>query len=100
MFSPFSSLFFTFADQKLPLQPLGFVLIEGVSGYLWFLGTSCTPKVPAVLLEDAAGSQLTAPRLASIFSIGISADIFYAVFFPSDQVNFCLSYQDLEFSLA
>lgn len=39
MFSLFSRLFFTFPDDKLLLQFLSFVLIDGISGCLLCLGT-------------------------------------------------------------
>lgn len=39
MFSLFSRLFFTFPDDELLLQLLDFVLIYGISGCLWCLGT-------------------------------------------------------------
>lgn len=39
IFSLFSRLFFTFPDDKLLLQFLGFALINSISRYLWFLGT-------------------------------------------------------------
>lgn len=57
VFSHFSRPFFIFPDNKLLLQFLGFMLINGISGCLPFLGTQLHFKMPVALLKDASGSQ-------------------------------------------
>jgi len=93
-FSTFYRLLFTLSDKKLPLQFIGFVLIDGISGCLWFPRTQLYFKDASCALQGCfwfAGlvPRLTAPRLAGKFSVSISADIFsYSVIFPYNRVAF------------
>lgn len=76
MFSPFSRLFFTFSDVKLPLQFFGFALIDGISGCHQFLGTQLPFKNAGCVSQGCFRfsdivPRLTVARLAGIFSVSI-----------------------------
>jgi len=68
-FSLFSRLFFTFADDKLLLQLLGFVLISGISGCLWCLATQlCFSRM---FLISRPGSQASSAQDDKAFSLSV-----------------------------
>lgn len=60
MFSLFSRLFFTFPAEKLLLQLIIFVLISGISGCLWCLGTQL--HFPRMFLIPRPSSKVSSSQ--------------------------------------
>ena len=83
IFLLFSRLFFTLPDDKLLLQFLGFVLIDGISGCLRFLGTQLHFK------GASCASQMCLHRPSSQASSSQAGKHFLCQYFPPyNQVTF------------